>query len=227
MSRQINLYDPAFRKQRDWLSSQSLVTACLLVILLVTVGAGLARWTLATRMQEASAVNGQLQSVRSSFTEVTRAMSSMKSDPALAAEVEDVRNALKSAQSALGLLQGMAGQAAQPAVAGMMQALSRSAVDGLWLTGLALSEGSMQLEIRGRMTDQALLPAYLRRLESEPVFQGRRFDSLAMKGGEWIPPVLPGAAVDPGKSGERKAERWFVEFALRTGDAPKSEGGVR
>lgn len=227
MSRQINLYDPAFRKQRDWLSSQSLVTACLLVILLVTVGAGLARWTLATRMQEASAVNGQLQSVRSSFTEVTRAMSSMKSDPVLAAEVEDVQNALKSAQSALGLLQGMAGQAAQPAVAGMMQALSRSAVDGLWLTGLALSEGSMQLEIRGRMTDQALLPAYLRRLESEPVFQGRRFDSLAMKGGEWIPPVLPGAAVDPGKSGERKAERWFVEFALRTGDAPKSEGGVR
>ncbi len=222
MSRQINLYDAAFRKQTDWLSSKNVILAALLTTLLVSLGAGIARWNLESRSQQAKSINMQLLAARAAFSEMTRVLSLRKADPALAAQVEAAQAGLNSAQAALGLLRGMTVEGAQPVVGDMMRAFSRAAGDGLWLSGFTVAEGGRQLEIRGRMTDQALLPPYLRRLESETVFQGKRFSALDMKGGEWIPPAEPGVTVDPAKAPEKKQERWFIEFALRTTDLPKS-----
>lgn len=231
MSRQINLYNAAFRKQRDWLSSRNVLMATLLSVLLVSLGAGMARWSVESRALQARSINQQLLGARAAFSELTRTLSARKADPALAQEVLSAQAALDAAKAALDLLHGMTGADSQPVVGDMMRAFSRTASDGLWLTGFVVAEGGRQLEIRGRMTDQALLPGYLRRLEAEPVFQGRRFASLDMKGGEWVPPVAPGAAaVNPENSPERRPERWFVEFALRTTEVPKAPadaGGAR
>lgn len=222
MSRNINLYDASFRKQRDWLSSKNVVLSALLATLLVTVGAGFARWSLESRSQQAKSINSQLLGARAAFSEMTRVLSSRKTDPALVAQVEAAQSNLSSAHTALGLLRGMVVDSGQPIIGEMMRAFSRSSNDGLWLTGFVVADGGRQLEIRGRMVDQALLPPYLRRLESEPVFQGRRFAGLEMKGGQWIPPVDRAAAVAPVKEVEKKPEPWFVEFAMRTTDLPKS-----
>jgi hypothetical protein len=193
-----------------------------LTALLVSLGAGVARWNFESRSHQAKSINMQLLAARSAFSEITRAMSLRKADPALAAQVEATQAGLNSAQVALGLLRGMTVDGAQPVVGEMMRAFSRAASDGLWLSGFTVAEGGRQLEIRGGMTDQALLPPYLRRLESETVFQGRRFSALDMKGGEWRTPVEPSVAVDLAKATEKKPERWFIEFSLRTTDLPKS-----
>lgn len=231
MSRQINLYNVAFRKQRDWLSSRNVLLATLLSVLLVSLGAGMARWSVESRAQQARSVNQQLLGARAAFSELTQTLSTRKADPALEQEVTSAQAALDSAKVALDLLRGMTGVDSQPVVGDMMRAFARTASDGLWLTGFVVAEGGRQLEIRGRMTDQALLPAYLRRLEAEQVFQGRRFASLDMKGAEWVPPTVPGAAaVNPENTSERRPERWFVEFALRTTEVPKAPtdtGGAR
>ena len=224
MSRQINLFDPAFRKKKDWLSSQNLLLGSMLAVLVIALGAGMARWSVASRQQQAQSVNSQLLAARAAFLELTNMLSARKPDAALAAELLETRNNLDAAQRALGLLRGMTAERERPVVGEMMRAFARSAVDGLWLTGFVVDEGGKQLEIRGRMADQALLPGYLRRLESEPVFAGRRFASLNMRGAEWLPPVQPGATAEPAKTPEKKTERWFVEFALRTTEMTKAAG---
>jgi Tfp pilus assembly protein PilN len=230
MSRQINLYDASLRKKRDWLSSQNVVLGTLLAVLLLALGAGVTRWTVESRIQQAQSVNTQLLAARTAFAELTRLLASRKPDAALAVELAETQQNLAGAQNALGLLRGMTTQRETVVVGEMMRAFSRSAVDGLWLTGFVMAEGGKQLEIRGRMADQALLPGYLRRLESETVFQGRRFAALDMRGAEWTPPPAPNAPAEVAQSGEKKPERWFVEFALRTTDLPKApveSGGSR
>lgn len=231
MSRQINLYDPSFRPKKDWLSSSNLVLASLLAVLLVSLGSAAARWQAASQDVQAKSINSQLISARNAFAALTTSISERKADPALVNEVREMERNLQAVQGALALLGNMTGQHERPVVGNMMQAFFRAGIDGLWLTGFVVSEGGKQLEIRGRMTDQALLPGYLRRLEAEPAFHGRRFAALDMRGSEWSPPApvaVPGVAVDPLKKPE--SERWAIEFTLRTTDAPKvsaDNGGAR
>jgi hypothetical protein len=105
-----------------------------------------------------------------------------------------------------------------------LRALSRQHLDGLWLTGLSIGEAGGDLEIRGRMSSQALLPEYLRRLEREPVFQGRQFAALDMQGSRWQ------GAGSPVPVAENAPEApWTVAFALstRTGVRAMPEGESR
>ena len=84
MSRQINLYNAAFRKQRDWLSSRNVLLGTLLSVLLVSLGAGMARRSVESRAQQAKSINMQLQGAHNAFSELTRTLSTRKADPALA-----------------------------------------------------------------------------------------------------------------------------------------------
>lgn len=227
MSRQINLYDPTLRKQREWLTSRNVLLASLLSVLLVSFGAMAARWQVAVRAEQARSVNTQLLAARQAFAEFTRVLSAQKEDPVLAAEVRSRTAELRAAQEALEALRGMSSDAApvHPGAAEILRALSRQHLDGLWLTGLSIGEGGGDLEIRGRMSSQALLPEYLRRLEREPVFQGRQFAALDMQGSRWRgtnAPDLPAAENAP-------EAPWTVAFALstRTGVRAMPEGESR
>jgi len=221
VSRQINLFDPSLRRRKDWLTAHNLVLATLISVLLVALGAGITRWTLASRAQNAASVNTQLLAARAAFAAMTASFSVRKADPAIAAEVVQVEQDVRQARKSLDLLRSMTGEPSAPVVAEMMHAFSRAGVDGLWLTGFMVAEGGRQLEIRGRLNDQALLPPYLRRLEGEAVFSGRRFASLDMRGATWkqLGSTEGGASAEAAASG---SERWFVEFALRTTDIPKA-----
>jgi Tfp pilus assembly protein PilN len=216
MSRQLNLYDARFLPQRDWLSAQNLLLGALLSVFVISVGTAFTRWSIASNEEQAKAISAQLAAERAAFAALTGMLASRKADTALQQEVVDLEQGVNSAVGALTLLRGMTANHSTPVVGEMMRAFSRVATDGLWLTGFVVLDGGQQLEIRGRMLDQALLPAYLKRLEAESVFHGRRFSALDMKGGEWVPPPVPGAVQEPGKVTAAPAGRWYVDFALRT-----------
>ena len=101
-----------------------------------------------------------------------------------------------------------------------MAGFARQTQPDLWLTGFAVTDGGEGIEIRGRLLDPAKLPVYMQRLRSEPVFAGRRFAALEMKG---VDPVAPKdvAVNSPASAGESlsvpelKLPR-FVEFVLRS-----------
>lgn len=65
-----------------------------------------------------------------------------------------------------------------PGFSGFMQGFTRQVPRDLWLTGFMLRPGGDGMEIHGRMLNPADLPAFVRRLGAEPVFQGLGFSSL-------------------------------------------------
>jgi Fimbrial assembly protein (PilN) len=64
-----------------------------------------------------------------------------------------------------------------------LEGLARQAHPAVWITGLTLQGSDDAIEIRGRMTDPAVLPDYLRSLQSEPRFKGRPFATLQIRRG--------------------------------------------
>lgn len=97
------------------------------------------------------------------------------------------------------------------AYSGLFEGFSRQVVEGAWLTGFVFAQKN--IEIRGRLTDPALLPVYIGRLNAEPAFAGRRFAALDMKGVE----PAPASAETPAAHAARAAVLpRHTEFVLRT-----------
>jgi Fimbrial assembly protein (PilN) len=68
-----------------------------------------------------------------------------------------------------------------PAYSNYLEALARHVQPNLWITGLSLRDEGRDLELTGRMIDQAALPVYITRLQDEPNFRGRRFAQVSLQ----------------------------------------------
>lgn len=216
MLRNINLYDARFLKKRDWLAGRTVALLALAAVFLVTLGAGGVRWSLAQQELQARMVGEQLLRARASFADLARLLSSRKPDQALLDEIAALRRDTELTRETEKALQEMANGDQQVNLGEMLRVLARANVEGMWLTGLTVADGGRDLEIRGRVLDQLLLPAYLRRLEGEPAFRGRRFAALEMRGMQWEPPGEHAATVNRPERQESKRDRWYVDFALHT-----------
>ncbi len=189
MSQQINLLLPELRRRRDWLAFPTVAVAALLVLLGV---AGLALWgrqQVEALLAEQRRGEAELGALRQRVQALGVALAARRPNPALKEEVDRLAEGLRQRNEALEAVEsGRSGS--REGQSGAMRAFARQTVDGVWLTGFSLA--SSDVEIRGRLSDAALLPHYIRRLNGEPAFQGRRFAALAMQEGG-APAVAPGA----------------------------------
>lgn len=230
MSQEINLINLALLPRRDWLGFHS-VAMLAVVALLLTIGtytyahflAGSARSAQEATQVKLAALQNDLQSIQA-------ALAARIPDPALQEETLQLSAALKQRREVLKLAESLSSRESG-SVSEIMRGFSRQRMEGVWLTGFSF--GPDGLDIRGRLLDPALLPAYIRRLNGEGAFRGRTFAALDMQG------VAPeaGAVVAPGnrpvepvsaaktnrvESGE---PTHFTEFALRTSLGTSSLAG--
>lgn len=190
MSQQINLLDPRLRSQRDWLSLP-LVAAVALALLLVEGGIfAYSKWQAARLSAEEANVSGEAKSLRQQVEALDKVLAERKPNSDLARDVAAMKVSLAPREEALQRLKAFA---ADPGFSEYLRGFSRQALEGVWLTGFSI--GKTDFVIRGRLSDPSLLPAYIRHLNAEPAFQGRRFAALDMKGVE--PAPLPPAAAAP------------------------------
>jgi hypothetical protein len=97
------------------------------------------------------------------------------------------------------------------------RALARQNVDGLWLTGVSIAGAGLDLGVRGRALDPALVPGFLGRLRNERIMQGKPVGSRQI--GE-------AAAVKVVRDGkETSAPAPYVEFSLQS--APPARPGAQ
>jgi Fimbrial assembly protein (PilN) len=199
LSHQINLLDPGFRHLHKPPGSTaglvallaSLGLAAAIALTLSALGArasdqaGAAELALGT-LQAQSAASGALPSGQ--VSELARLRT-------VEAGQRRIRAALDPALA--GGVQGYSGY---------LLALSHQSSNTLWLTGFGVAPDGHSLEISGRMTDPRQLPLYLRRLDAEPLFNGREFAQLSLR------TVEPGATT--GDNVPVAAS--YVEFALRS-----------
>lgn len=191
MARQINLYDPALLRKRDWCAPANLVLGAGIAALLVATAGVLVRGGLPELQAQATAGEARLKAMREQLLELGQHVADRKVDPRIEQELAAARQLAAARGEVLQTLrQHLA--SGEPPFADYLRGLARQSMTGLWITGFAWDAASDGLEIRGRTTDPALLPEYIGRLNREPAFRGQAFAALTVAEGK--PDTVAGGA---------------------------------
>lgn len=210
MSQYINLLGPAFRKQRQLLSLSraAILVGCTLALMLIVQAYeshrvdGLA--------EELASAQGLLKA-QNAYTSRMKGDGAQQGNTVLDAEVQRLETDLKSARDSMGVLEGGA-LGNREGFARYMQAFSRQAIDGLWLTGFSVSGGG-DVSIQGRVVRPELVPTYIQRLNGESALKGRAFSALEVN--RPLPRPADAAAGKDAAPEKAEAPR-FLEFSLAT-----------
>lgn len=234
MSRQINLYSPAFRRQPKNFSAGWTVTS--VVAIAVGMSAYYAWDTqqlrgLSLRRTEAEA---RLKQLREQLIALGQAGQRTK-NKALEDQVARAENLLKTREELFGRLQsGELGN--RDGYAKFLAALARQRVEGVWLTGVEISGPASDFALDGRAIRADLLPGFIKMLRNEEALRGKPIGTLALREREIDPegerkaqggpagavPAQGGPAVQPARPRVR-----VVEFRIGTGVATAAGGTGR
>jgi hypothetical protein len=195
MSQQINLFEARLRPQKPHFSAATMALA---------VGATFA---LALGMQQLVAFqNRSLQNtlaqtdrraaeLREQTVRFAREFGEQGRSSVLAEEIARAEEQLRLRRELLENMQGGMGANAE-GFSQYLTALARQSMNGVWLTGVDIDRPTGELLLRGRVLDGDLVPAYIRRLNQEPIFKGRPVTEMRLA-----------AKADGGKR--------YVEFTLQ------------
>lgn len=180
MTQYINLLNPALRPRREALSANALA-ATLVAVSIAFAGMHVFFKQRADGLQaEVKQLSLQSQAEQGMLAAAEKAAAAAKSDAQLAAALEAARTELRMREAAMkALAAGALGNT--EGFSEMFRALARQSMNGLWLTGFTLSGSGADMLIQGRTLNAELVPAYIRRLNAEPAFQGRSFASLTIE----------------------------------------------
>jgi len=212
MSQYINLLGPAFRKQRLvlTLNRAALLAGCTLALMLVVHAYEAHR--VEGLGEELASAQGLLKA-QNAYTSRLKGDGAQQGNTVLDNEIQRLEADLKSARDSMGVMEGGA-LGNREGFARYMQAFSRQAIDGLWLTGFSVSGGG-DVSIQGRVTRPELVPAYIQRLNGESALKGRAFSALELN----RPVPRAGEGTEGKEAAPDKAEApRFLEFSLATTD---------
>lgn len=177
MSQQINLYSPIFRKQTKVFSATTMLQGLGLIVLVVAVFYYYMSAQSSLLELRAAESGRQLKSELERLKVYGASDSPAERVKALAERRKALEDTLASQGQALqALKEGSFGR--NEGYSGMLRALARVSVEGVWLTRVEFSEGSGELSLAGRALRADLVPAYLARLRAEPSLRKQEFARL-------------------------------------------------
>ena len=232
MAQQINLVNPAFRRQRRHFSAATMVQALGVIAVGTVLFSGYAAYKVRMLKQMNAHSESQLAIQRSQVAALAKELGPQGRSAQLGdelarteAQVRGRRELLNSLSTgALGNVKGFSRY---------LEAFARQKTDGVWLTGITVGGDENDLVVRGRVLRADLVPAYLRALNSEDVMRGRHVTELSLNAVQ-----APKGAVAPGQPGEASVGApegrrpvQFVEFNLtaprRADEAAKPAADAR
>lgn len=220
MSQQINLINPALRLRRDWLAFNSVAPAALATLVLTASFYAYARHQAGELQRQQTALAAELTAAQDELKATQGVFTSRKPDSGLVEEAQSLMDKTAQRKETLRLAEESA-TAGGTALTEVMRGFSRQLVEGVWLTGFSV--GPAGIDIRGRLLNSAALPTYIRHLNAEPAFRGRRFAALNM---EEAKPQTPAGTAAATESESAKAQPRYTEFTLRASlAAPQPAGG--
>lgn len=231
MSQEINLLNPALLPRRDALGFETVAIATAVSLLVI---GGLYAWAgsrsdAAQRQQAAAAT--QLKSAQQDLQVAQAQLAAKKNDPALEQEAQRLGLVVRQSRELLRLAEGSSASGGGD-MTSVMRGFSRQVTEGVWLT--AFSVGPAGFEIRGRLLDPSLLPAYIRKLNGEPAFKGRSFAALDMRAGTaeasaGAAPVPSSASGSGGAAPVAQSPSLprFTEFALQASPPATAAGSAQ
>lgn len=211
MSQQINLLLPGLRPRFDWLALPVVAGVSLAGLLLLCAWAVISLMQVDSVRGREAAIKGQLAALQQQVQSLGQSLGARRADDTLSRQIDAARLAISQRQEVLNIV-AQGDIAGGNAYSGLLQGFSRQILEGVWLVGFGFAD--KDIEIRGRLVDPALLPAYISKLNAEPVFSGRHFAALDMLG---VDPAEAAAHVPatPVAPAVRPAPR-YTSFALRS-----------
>jgi hypothetical protein len=204
VSRQINLFNPAFEEQKQVFAATTMAQA-LGLLLVGVIGLCFYASAQVSRLQDqATAGARQLEKKQASLASVSSDMAPRAKSAALATELAQAEQQLAALHRVAGVLErGELGNT--QGYSDYFKALARQNVDGLWLTGVSIAAAGNEIGVYGRALDPTLLPGYLAGLTREKALQGKAFGSLQIN------------RPAPPRDGKPAAAVPYVEFSLQSG----------
>jgi hypothetical protein len=215
MSQQINLYNPAFEQQRQWLSLNTLGASLAALVLLIAAASVLSGMRNQALEKQERASAAQLAQLKDQAGKMTAQVGARQRDPRLLEELGRVQADLDAGAEVLAVLQGGAlGNTA--GYSEYLRAFARQSFDGLWLTGFSITGAGHEVTLEGRALRAELVPDYLKRLNRESVMQGRAFADLSIQAPK--PDAGIQALSEPVE---------YLEFRLSTNSEPDAATSAR
>lgn len=213
MSQQINLYNPAFLKRRDWLTARPLAAVAGALLLLVIVAAAWGSYQAKQKQAVADELAARLKGMQTEVDVLTKEITGRKPDPTMLAKVDDFKIQLKARQEVMDAVQGGTIGSSE-GFSEYLRGFARQTPQGLWLTGFTIGSGGKDMEIRGRMLTDTLLPEYVKRLSAEKAFKGRSFAGLDLR--RPAPAATTGGAAAASAAGAAATPppARYIEFTL-------------
>ncbi len=207
MTQQINLFNPAFRKQRMTLSLMTAVYCVAATLMVMMVFQGYFHLQIKGLNEELLSAQKVAQAQRA-YIDRVRGAGARKPSATLDADVARLESELKQARESVDSLKGGA-IGDQQGFSEYLRAFSRQTLSGLWLTGLTIDSGA--ISIHGRVIHAELVPNYIQRLNHEKVLQGRTFSSLNLS----MPKAEPAT---PEKGKAQPVQPRYLDFSLTTAE---------
>jgi hypothetical protein len=198
MSQQINLFNPVFLAQKKYFSAAAMLQALGMVLggmLLINAfavrQASLMEDALVHAARDTALRRDQLVTLGKQYSDQG---TSKKLEEDIARVDEQLR---KRRELLVDMTTNVGGNVR--GFSAYLTALARQKIQGVWLTGIEISDKSNDLVIRGKALNSDLVPAYVRALSRESAFAGRSLSALQVTAKEETVPVAPapGAAAAP------------------------------
>ncbi len=212
MTRQINLYNPALRFKKEWLTGKSLMVGIGVMVIALGLYGGLVRWQNQQLTEEASRIGAELGQMQETLTRLGQELAQRKVSSETEAALRRAEAALQGRERVRAALDSGA-LGSSEGFAEFMKAFARQTQDGLWMVGLQMSEGGRNITLAGRTVTPDQIPGYIRGLNNEPTLRGRTFEALNVQLVEEEKPAT-----------EKSATR---TVAAETGAAPGQDSGSR
>jgi hypothetical protein len=222
VAQQINLYDPALKRKRDWFALSNVVLGAGIAAVLVVAAGLLARGGLPALQTQASASETQLKAMREQVLVLGQRVAERKADPRIEQELSAARQLAEVRGVVLQTLRQRL-ESDAPAYAEYLRGLARQSMTGLWITGFVWDAANDSMEIRGRTTDPALLPEYIRRLNREPAFRGHAFAALNVAEGK-VEAAKSAQAAAPTEASPKAGFHEFTLVPVKTGESAGKQG---
>jgi len=179
MTQQINLFDARFRPRKSHFSALTMGFAVLAVAVLTLAIRELYAYQTRTLEATLAQTDKRAAELREQATRFAREFGDAGRASALADELARLEEQLRVRRALLEAIHGGAAGSAE-GFSPYLTALARQAMQGVWLTGIQIGSGSGDLVLKGRVLQGELVPAYIERLNREPLFKGREVRELRL-----------------------------------------------
>ncbi|MBU0689265.1 MAG: PilN domain-containing protein [Gammaproteobacteria bacterium] len=180
MSQQINLFNPIFLKQKKHFSAVTMLQALLLIVLGSMLFYGYAMYQVKLLAKQTAEMNVRYEAEQKRLVNYINEFSPQRAQKLLDDELQMVEAQASMQEALLATLKGGAIGNTQ-GYSEYLRAFARQSVKGLWLTGFNINGDGAQMSLQGAAVNPQLLPAYIQRMNREPVMRGKSFAALQMK----------------------------------------------